>query len=166
MFVPPPPGTDCSRKYQLIDSWSRVSISQVNQAMPPPPAAASPASRQRRPALDSFGENCGSSASPISSSTVETTSTDSCVIARSGADSATKASEATRPTPPVSTTATKRCRCCTSSRPPVTSSSPHTPTATGGAGSNVRACAPRPSSGPVQKGRAANTTASATIHAA
>ena len=161
-FVPPPAGTDCSRKNQEMESWSVVSISQVSQAMPPPPASASSASRPRRATDDSRGESCGSSASPISSSTVDTTSTDNWVIARSGADIATKVSEATSPTAPVSTVAVKRWRCSTTTAAPKTSSSAHTPTDNHDAGSSARAPGSGPGPSAPRKGQAARTSAVAT----
>ena len=165
-LVPPPAGTDCCRKYQEMESWSEVSISQVNQAMPAPPASASKASRPRRPSLDSTGENWGNSARPMSSSAVDTTSTDNCVMARSGADKATKVSEATRPTAPTSTVAVKRWRCSTTTAAPVMSNSAHTVTDTAEAGISVRVPASGAAPGPVRKGHAASTMALATVQAA
>jgi hypothetical protein len=94
-----------SRKNHEIESWSRVSMSQLSPATPAPAASESNASRLRRNVPDSKGVRCGSSARPISMSTADTTSTDSCVKARSGADKATKVSAVTSPTTPVSTSA-------------------------------------------------------------
>jgi hypothetical protein len=79
-----------------MESWSRVSSSQLSQAMP-----AAAGQRQRRRARGAgcrlARRGCGSKARPISSSTVDTTSTDNWVSARSGADRPTKVSDVTSP---------------------------------------------------------------------
>ena len=87
-----------------MESWSRVSMTQASHAMLAPMATASVASRSLRGTDDSCGVCRGSSAKPISSSTVATTSTVSCVNAKSGAEKLTKLSDVTRPTAPATTT--------------------------------------------------------------
>ena len=161
-LVPPPLGSDCSRKYQEMLSWPRVMNTQASQATPAPAATASAASRALRPVLDSRGVVCGNSARPISSSTVDTTSTDNCVSARSGAESDTKASATTRPTMPTSTTVRKRSWWPSTSAAQVTSSSAQTTTAKVLAGIRARSPVPTP---PPSKGAAATTMAPPTIRA-
>ena len=87
-----------------MESWSRVSIIQVNQDMPAPPMSASKTSLIFRLKVDSIGVRLGSKAKPININTVETTSTLNCVRAKSGAENPTKVKAVTKPITPVTTT--------------------------------------------------------------
>ena len=80
----------------------------------------------------------------MSSSTVETMSTDSWVSARSGAENPKKVSEAATPTTPTSTTVWKRWWCVNAIARHVTSSSAHTAQASGVAGICGRSPVPMP----------------------
>ena len=166
MLLPPPPGSAFSTKNHDSESCDRVITSQAIHATPPPALTASTTSRTLRRMLDSRGVVAGSSARPISSSTVDTTSTVSCVKARSGADSAMKVVDTTSPTAPTSTTDSNRSWWVSTSRAPTASNSSHTTTARVGAGTSARSPAVSTGAPGCTNGQAAATMATATVHAA
>ena len=138
--------------------------------MPPPAARAISRSRSRRIRLDGdqrsissrFSMRRGNQRSPSRISTVVTTSTESCVRARSGAENQTKVMQQTSPAPPSSVNAASRWYLACHAAPTAQAApSSHSSTKAGDAGSSARSpgAAPR-----VHKPAAPATTARPTNH--